>query len=143
MNGVGIEIAVLLRRVVIEVFGESARVEYSQPVNDPHIYRARVLEFEEKATDVGLELSYEWFSAWILDLHPRPNTIVFFYDEDEEYQESLLRALAVVLRSYARGEGRVEYRPSLFRRRPIPCYILDGETGKWMLSHRVSVAPFV
>lgn len=141
MEGPGIDISELLRRVVTAVFGESARVEYSQPVGGPHIYRARISEFEGRGTDVGLEASHEWFEAWILDLDPSPSAIVFFDDADEGYMESLLRALAGVLRSYARGEGRVEFRPSLIRRQPIPRFVLADESGKWVLGRRTSLVP--
>ena len=82
----------------------------------------------------GLTTSYEWFDATIFGLGV--STFLLDYDDEEEDKEAVLRALALVVRAYLRGEGRVEYRRGLFRSHPVLKIVVDND--EWELGRRSS-----
>ncbi|KRC65988.1 hypothetical protein ASE12_15225 [Aeromicrobium sp. Root236] len=125
----------MLHRVVSDVFGASVEVDYSDhPKAVGHIFRARLTSSEDSTRTAGLRASHEWSDAVIFDLDTGVNVsaTLFEYDDDASKEDNL-RALALVLRAYLRGEGRVEHRPSMFRRRPRPRYVVTIDGREWRL----------
>jgi hypothetical protein len=137
---VSIDIELILRRVVDDVFGDDVVVEYSTERNDPRFHRARVTSVDGKATDVGLRAGYWWFEAQIFELNV--STFLVDEDDDEADKEALLRQLAIVLRAYVQGEGRVEYRPTPIRRRQRPHYIVEIDGEEWRLGQESGVSHY-
>jgi hypothetical protein len=60
--------------------------------------------------------------------------------DDEGYMEAILRSLALVAHAYLSGEGRIEYKRGLYRRRPVTTIIVNGE--QWTMGRRASVVPY-
>ncbi len=80
----------------------------------------------------GLRASYEWCDADIFDLDV--STFLLDYDDEEEDKEAVLRDLALVVRAYLRGEGRVEHGRSLIRSHSVLKIVVDGQ--EWVLRRR-------
>jgi hypothetical protein len=128
-----------LRRVVDEVLGDAASVVYSKD-SKSGVHEARLKSFQREGTDVGLRVSTHWVGAQIYDLGVGA---VIVGEEDENWpREAALRGLALVLRAYSLGEGRVETRKSWIRRRPEPVFCVEIGGDEWMLGRRVSAGPF-
>ena len=125
---VAIDIEALLRRVVAEVFDADVVVTYSTAPKDPHRHRVE-LTSPDGRRHAGLTASYEWFDAFIFDLGV--STFLLDYDDEEADKEAVLRALAVVVRAYLRGEGRVEHRRGLIRSHSVLTIVVDGH--EWVL----------
>ncbi len=108
-----IDVQALLRRVVAEVFDADVTATYSSHPKDPHTYRVRLTAADGRR-HAGLTASYEWFDAFIFD-DLGVSTFLLDYDDEEEDKEAALRALALVVCAYLRGEGRVERKRGLIR----------------------------
>lgn len=65
------------------------------------------------------------------------STFVLDYDDEEE--EAVLRALALVVRAYLRGEGRVEHRRGLFRSQVVLTIVVGDR--EWQLRPTVFGRP--
>lgn len=130
---VAVDVQALLRRVVAEVFDGGVTATYSTHPKHLHAHRVE-LSSADGRRHAGLEASYEWFAATILDLGV--STFLLDYDDEEEDKEAVLRALALVVRAYLRGEGRVAHRRSLFRSRPVLRIVVDNR--EWELGRRSS-----
>jgi hypothetical protein len=128
-----IDIEALLRRVVTEVFDADVEAAYSTDPKGRHVHRVR-LRSADGERHAGLRASYWWFDATVFDLGVQATT--FDEDEDEGDKEAALRALALVVRAYLRGEGRVEHRRGLIRSHPVLEIVVDGEV--WELGRRSS-----
>ena len=113
---VAIDVEALLRRVVAAVFDADVDATYSTEPTDPHMHRVRLTSADGQR-HAGLRASYEWFDADIFDLGV--STFLLDYDDEEDGKEAVLRALALVVLAYLRGEGRVEHRRGLLRSRPV------------------------
>ncbi|WP_040320055.1 hypothetical protein [Aeromicrobium marinum] len=130
----------MLRRVLAEVFGDNIEVEYSyDPKSMGH--RALLTSVDDKPTQLGFHVTHDWCSVWILDLEPDVSMTDFDYDYEEEPKAANLRALARVLHAYVNGEGRIEYRPTLIRRRLQPHFVVEIDGGVWSLGHHFSRRP--
>jgi hypothetical protein len=130
---VTIDVGALLRRVVTEVFDADVVVAFSTESNAPHVHRARLAGADGRR-HAGLRASYEWFEATIFDLGV--STTLFDYDDDERDKEAVLRALALVVRAYLRGEGRIEHKRGLIRSHPV--LRIKVEDRDWELGRRSS-----
>jgi len=124
---VAIDVEVLLRRVVADVFDAT----YSAEPKDPHMHRVRLTRADGQR-HAGLRASYESFDAEIFDLGV--STYPLDYDDEEEDKEAVLRDLALVVRAYLRGEGRVEHRRGPIRSHPVLKIVDDGQ--EWVLRRR-------
>ena len=134
------DIEAMLHRVVNDVFSASVEADYSdEPKAVGHIFRARLKSTDADTRVVGLRASHDWSDATIFDLDPGVNVsaTMFEYDDDASKEENL-RALALVLRAYFRGEGRVEHRPLMFRRKPRPHYLVTIDGREWQLGKNSS-----
>ncbi len=127
-----INVEALLRRVVAEVFDADADVAY-WPEQAPHVYQVRITN-PSGTRHAGLRASYEWFDATIFDLGV--STTLYDYDGEEGDKEAVLRALALVIRAYLRGEGRIEHKRGLIRSHPVLKIQLDNRD--WELGSRSS-----
>lgn len=125
---VAIDIEALLRRVVAEVFDADVEVTYSPAPKDPHTHRVELTSGDGRR-HAGMTASYEWFDAFIFDLGV--STILLDYDDEEADKEAVLRELALVVRAYLRGEGRVEHKRGLFRSHAVLKVVVDGQ--EWEL----------
>ena len=125
---VAIDVEALLRRVVAEVFDADVDATYSTEPKDSHMHRVR-LTTSDGQRHAGLRASYEWFDADIFDLGV--STFLLDYDDEEADKEAVLRELALVVRAYLRGEGRVEHRRGLFRSHSVLKIVVDGH--EWVL----------
>ena len=121
-----IDIERMLQRVVRDVLGEDTVVEYSR---DDYIHRAAITSVDGQTTSLRLRASCEWFDARIdqLDI----GAVLFDYGDDESEKEDELRNLALLLRAYVRGEGRVEYRRTRILRRERPNFIANVGGYNW------------
>jgi hypothetical protein len=128
-----IDVQALLRRVVAEVFGADVKATYSTDPKAPHTHRVRLTAADGRR-HAGLSASYEWFDATIFDLGV--STFLLDYDDEEDDKEAVLRALALVVRAYLRGEGRVERRRGLIRSHPVLRIVVDNR--EWELGRRSS-----
>ncbi len=128
-----IDIGTLLRRVVDEVFDADVDATYS---TDRHLHRVQLTD-PSGTRRAGLRASYEWLDATIFDLGV--STTLFEYDDEEEAKEAVLRELALVLRAYLRGEGRVEHKRGLFRSHSVLRIVVDNR--EWVLGRRLSRTP--
>jgi len=135
-----VDIERMLRRVVGEVFGENVEVTYSQEPKSPQVHQARVTSVSGQTGPVTLRASYEWFEALIFDLDV--STMLYDYDDNEDEKEAALRELALVMRAYMCGEGHVEYKRSLLRRRERPVFTVVVNNREWKLGRYVSSAPY-
>jgi hypothetical protein len=130
---VAIDMEVLLRRVVGEVFDPDVDVTYSTESKAAHVYRVQLTD-PTGTRHAGLRASYEWCDTTIFDLGV--STGLFDYDDEEADKEAMLRALALVVRAYLRGEGRVEQRRGwLHSRTVLTVMVADRE---WILGRRWS-----
>jgi hypothetical protein len=129
---VAIDVEALLRRVVDEVFDADVDATYSTEPNDSHMHRVQ-LTTADGQRHAGLRASYEWFDADIFDLGV--STFLLDYDDEEADKEAVLRELALVVRAYLRGEGRVEQRRGLFRSHVVLKIVVDGH--EWVLRGRL------
>jgi hypothetical protein len=134
---VAIDVQALLRRVVAEVFDADVEATYSTEPKAPHVHRVR-LTAADGGRHAGLGAAYECFDATIFDLGVA--TFLLDYHDEEEDKEAVLRALALVVRAYLRGEGRVECRRGLLRSRPVLRIVVDNR--EWELCRRRSVAHY-
>jgi hypothetical protein len=125
---VTVDVQALLRRVVADVFDADVTAAYSTHPKNPQMHRVQLTGADGRR-HAGLEASYEWFEATIFDLGV--STFLLDYDDEEEDKEAVLRALALVVRAYLRGEGRVEHRRRLFRSRPVLKIVADDR--EWTL----------
>jgi hypothetical protein len=130
---VAIDVEALLRRVVAEVFDADVEATYSTAPRAPYIHRVRLTDPSGKR-HAGLTASYEWFDATVFDLGV--STFLLDYDDEEENKEAVLRALALVVRAYLRGEGRFEHRRGPFRSHPVLRIVVDND--EWELGRRSS-----
>ena len=130
---VAIDVQALLRRVVAEVFDADVAATYSTHPKDSHMHRVRLTAADGRC-HAGLAVSYEWFEATIFDLGV--STFLLDYDDEEDGKEAVLRALALVVRAYLRGEGRVEHRRGLLRSRTVFRVVVDNR--EWELGRRSS-----
>jgi hypothetical protein len=130
---VAVDVEALLRRVVAEVFDADVDVAYSTEPKPPHVHRARLTD-PSGTRHAGLRASYEWFDATIYDLGV--STRLFDYDDEEQYKEAVLRALARVVRAYLRGEGRIEHKRVLIRSHPV--LRIEVDNREWELGRRLS-----
>lgn len=128
-----IDVEALLRRVVAEVFDADVAATYSTAPKDPHTHRVE-LTSADGLRHAGLTASYEWFDASIFDLGV--STFLLDYDDEEKDKEAVLRALALVVRAYLRGEGRVVHRRGLIRSHPV--LKIEGDDREWELGRRKS-----
>jgi hypothetical protein len=128
---VAIDVEALLRRVVAEVIDADVDAAYSIEPKDPHMYRVRLTSADGQR-HAGLRASYEWFDADIFDLGV--STFLLDYDDEEEDKEAVLRELALFVRAYLRGEGRVEHRRGLIRSSLVLKIVVDGR--EWVLRRR-------
>lgn len=87
--------------------------------------------------EAGLRVSVYWLDATIVDVGVSAVTII--EDLDEAEKEEALRDLALVVRGYLRGEGRLEHRRRLSRTQPVLTVSVDGR--QWQLSRRWSTSP--
>jgi hypothetical protein len=127
-----INVEALLRRVVGEVFDGDTDVAYS-PEQAPHVYQVRITN-PSGTRHAGLRASYEWFDATIFDLGV--STTLYEHDGEEKDKEAVLRALALVVRAYLRGEGRIEHKRGLIRSHPVLRIQVDNR--EWELGRRSS-----
>ena len=126
---VAIDVEALLRRVVAEVFDADVDVAYSTEPQSSHVHRARLTD-PSGTRHAGLRASYEWFDATIFDL----GASTTLFDDDETDKEALLRGLAVVVRAYLRGDGRIELKRGLIRSHPVFRVLVNDvewELGRW------------
>jgi hypothetical protein len=130
---VAIDVQALLRKVVAEVFDADVTATYSTHPKNPHTHRVRLTPADGRRK-AGLEASHEWFQATIFDLGV--STHLLDYDDEVQDKEAILRALALVVRAYLRGEGRVERRRGLIRSHPVLRVVVDNR--EWELGHRSS-----
>lgn len=130
---VAIDVQALLRRVVAEVVDADVAAAYSTHPKDSHMHRVRLTAADGRR-HAGLAVSYEWFEATVFDLGV--STFLLDYDDEKDDKESVLRALALVVRAYLRGEGRVEHRRGLLRSRPVLRIVVDNR--EWELGRRSS-----
>lgn len=130
---VTIDVEALLRRVVAEVFDADVDVAYSPEPKAPHVHRARLTD-PSGTRSAGLRASYEWFDATIFDLGV--STTLYDYDDVEQDKEAVLRALALVVRAYVRGEGRIEHKRGLIRSHPV--LKIEVDNREWELGRRSS-----
>ncbi|MCZ2848658.1 hypothetical protein [Modestobacter sp. VKM Ac-2978] len=122
-----IDVEALLRRVVAEVFDADVDATYStEPNSLMHRVRLTTADGQRHA---GLRASYEWFDADIFDLGV--STFQVDYDDEEAGKEAALRELALVVRAYLRGGGRVEHRRGLIRSHSVLKIDVDGH--EWAL----------
>lgn len=124
---VAIDVEALLRRVVAEVFDADTDVAYS-PEQAPHVHQVRLTD-RSGTRHAGLRASYEWFDATIFDLGV--STTLYDYDDEEKDKEAVLRALALVVRAYLRGEGRIEHKRGLIRSHPVLRIQVDNREWSW------------
>lgn len=118
-----IDIEALLRRVVAEVFDAEVQVRYSTAPKDAYTHRVELTSADGRR-HAGMTASYEWFDAFIFDLGV--SAISLDYDDVEADKEAALRELALVVRAYLRGEGRVENRRGLIRSHTVLKIVVDG-----------------
>ena len=130
---VAIDVEALLRRVVAEVFDADVDVAYSTEPKSSHVHRARLTD-PSGTRHAGLRASYEWFDATIFDLDV--STTLYDYDDEEKDKEAVLRALALVTRTYLRGEGRIEHKRGLIRSHPV--LRIEVDNREWELGGRKS-----
>jgi hypothetical protein len=123
----------LLRRVVDEVFDADVEATYSTEPNAAYLHRVRLTDSTD-TRHAGLRASYEWCDATIFDLGV--STTLFDYDDEEADKEAVLRALALVVRAYLHGEGRVEHRRGLLRSRTVFRVVVNDR--EWELGRRSS-----
>src|SRR4051794_10416449 len=128
-----IDVEALLRRVVAEVFDADVDVAYSMEPKAPHVQGVRLTD-PSGTRHAGLRASYEWFDATLFDLGV--STTLYDYDDEEKGKEAALRALALVVRAYLRGEGRIEHRRGLIRSHPVLRVEVDNR--EWELGRRSS-----
>ena len=128
-----IDIDGLLRRVVAEVFEADVELEFSTESKSPGVHRVRLTAAGGRR-HAGLRASYEWFEATVFDTGG--SATLYDYDDDEEDKEAVLRALALMVRGYLRGEGRVEDRRGWFRSQPVLTIVVDDR--EWELGRRRS-----
>ncbi|GLI32531.1 hypothetical protein BCONGLO52_33720 [Brachybacterium conglomeratum] len=122
-----------------DVFDRSVFRREEDDREAPSAYRlrlssARTLDDQER--HASLAASYEWFEFHVSDLDV--GTRRFDYGDDETEKEAELRNLAYIARAYLQGEGRVTYRPSLIRRRPLPTLTIETHGVRWRLGRRTS-----
>ncbi len=132
-----IHVQVLLRRVAKDVFDADIEATYSSEPKDPRMHRVR-LTTADGQHHAGQGASYEWCDATIFDLGV--STLLLDYDDEEEDQEAVLRALALVVRAYLRGQGRVERRRGLIRPHSVLRIVVDNR--EWELDRRRSLAHY-
>ena len=130
-TSVAIDVEALLRRVVAEVFDADVDATYSTEPNDLHMHRVQ-LTTADAQRHAGLRASYEWFDADIFDLGV--STFLLDYGDEKKEKEAVLRDLALVVRAYLRGEGRVEHRRGLIRSHSALKIVVDGQ--EWVLRRR-------
>jgi hypothetical protein len=130
---VAIDVQALSRRVVAEVFEADVTATYSNHPKNPHMHRVRLTTADGRR-HAGLGASYEWFEATIFDLGV--STFLLDYDDEEEAKADVLRALALVVRGYLRGEGRVEHKRGVLRSRTVFRIVIDNR--EWELGRRSS-----
>jgi hypothetical protein len=130
---VTIDIDGLLRRVAAEVFEADVAQEFSTEPRSPGLYRVR-LTSPDGRRHAGLRASYEWFDVTVFDTGG--SATLYDYDDDADDKEAVLRMLALVVRAYLRGEGRIEDRRGWFRTQPVLTIVVDDL--EWELGRRRS-----
>lgn len=129
----------VLHRVVDEIFDECTFVREEDDHEAPYAYGMRLSNrtaSSDQKRHASLAASHEWFEAHVIDLGVSRRN--FDYGEDEADKEAELRDLAHLVRAYLQGEGEVTYRPSLFRRRPMPTLKVETNGVRWRLGRSVS-----
>lgn len=128
----------LLRRVVAEVFDERYEATYSPDPRSQWVSRVRLSTMHgAQRREAGLRVSVYWLDATIFDVGVGALELIEGFDEAEK--EQALRDLALVVRAYLRGEGRLEHQRGLFRTRPVLTVAVDGR--EWQLGRRWSKSP--
>lgn len=130
---VAIDMEALLRRVVDDVFDSDVEATYSTEPNASYLHRVRLTNLTG-TRHAGLRASYEWCDATVFDLGV--STTLFDYDDEEADKEVALRALALVIRAYLHGEGRIVRRRGLLRSRMVFRVVVDDR--EWELGRRSS-----
>ncbi len=130
------DVVAMLGRVLADVFDDRFDVAVT-PGGDRWEHRARV-EMGGSGRSVVLRANLEWFGLGVPELNV--GTFLLDYDEDAAYKEAILRELALVAHAYLRGQGHVEWRRSLFRRRPVLLVDVDGR--RWELGRRAGRAHY-
>lgn len=128
-----IDIDALLRRVVATVFDADVKAEFSAEPKSPGVHRVRLAAADGRR-HAGLRASYEWFEATVFDIGVSATLVD--YDADEDDKEAVLRSLALVVRAYLCGEGRVEDKRGWFRSQPVLTIVV--EDCEWELGRRRS-----
>lgn len=131
-----VDVERMLRRVVTDVFGRKIDVEFSTDAGKYPLHRARITSTDGRPTDVELGIGSTRISAWISELDV--GHVDIEEDDDEGELESSLRTGAKILHAFTHGEGRVEYRPTLFRRQPRPVFIVDVDGLEYQLGRRTA-----
>lgn len=130
-----IDVERLLRRVVADVFDETVQADYSVDPRSRYYHRVRLsTEHGGQRRNARLVASYWVFEAAILDLGVGAVVVDEDYDEDEK--ETALREMALLVRAYLDGEGRVEQRRRLLRTYPVLRITVDDR--EWELARRWS-----
>lgn len=133
---VAIDVQQLLRAVVTDVLDADVRANFRQE-SKSRVHRVSLTSADGER-HAGLGASYEIFDATIFDLGV--STHLFDYGDRAEDKEALLRALALVVQAYLRGEGRVERKRGLFRTHPVLKIEVDDRL--WELGRRSSRAHY-
>lgn len=129
----------VLRRVVLAQFDESVDVAWEKDLRPPRVFRAN-LRSGNGAEGRNVSLSASTSGVFHLDiLAYGVGTALTEYD-DEEYMEAILRSVARVADAYLSGEGQVEYRRGLLRKRPVLTISVDG--SEWRMGRRASSRPY-
>lgn len=128
----------LLRRVVADVFDEQYEATYSTEPKSEWVSRVTLsTSHGGQRREARLRVSVYWLDAKIVDVGVSAIALIEGFDEAEK--EEALRDLALVVRAYLRGEGRLEHRRGLFRTQPVLTVSVDGR--QWQLARRWSKFP--
>lgn len=132
-----IDIEQILSTVVREVFDDSADVRRWVDPEAPYAFLASIgSEASGERREIRLVATYGWFE---LTLDRGPSITMVEEDDDAGYKSDLLRLLARVGRSYLMGEGRLEHRRVVLRRRPTFVVTINGKEWRlgpfWSVGH--------
>ncbi len=136
-RSVAIDVQGLLRRVVAEVFDADVTATYSTHPKNTHMHRVQ-LTTADGQRHAGLEASYEWLQATIFDLGV--STFLLDHDDEGEAKADVLQGLALVVRAFLHGEGRVEHRRGLIRSQPVLRIVVDNR--EWELGRSRSLGHY-
>lgn len=125
----------MLRRVVLDVFGEDVEVAWDAEPRAAHVSGVTLSAARgEGQRTVRLQAAGSgMFDISILDVGVSAQ--LFEYD-DEGYMEAILRELALVADAYLSGEGRIGQERGMLRARPVMTITVNGI--EWTLGRRTS-----